>query len=153
MWYSSRPAPWNSSTLTVVWSEANETFDLDEKANEMKHAGFSLKYALQNNTGHDITISTDAVVMKRLAKASTLEDFSTVAKPYRAYFIPARQTAEFSIRLDYGCTEHDLDTGVVRSREPRVCFNEALADSESLVVFDHIQRVQINLPNPALKLK
>jgi hypothetical protein len=27
-WFSSRPAPWNKETVSVVWSEAHETFEV-----------------------------------------------------------------------------------------------------------------------------
>lgn len=149
-WYSSRPVPWNRNALSIVWSEAYETFDLDPKTRQLKHADFWLNFALQNNTARDITIPEDATIMKRLLKGGALAD-ATAAKLHRSCFIPAYQRAEVSIQLAYACTEEDLKTGAVRDRDSRVCFNEALADSDGLVLFDHINRIQVALPKPGLR--
>jgi hypothetical protein len=116
----------------------------------LKHSGFSLDFALQNNTARDIMIREDATIMKHLLRGGTLAD-AMAAKPYRSYFIPAHQRAEVSIQLAYACDEEDLETGAVRDRDSRVCFNEALADSDGLVLFDHINRIQVTLPKPGLR--
>ena len=60
----------------MVWSEAGETFTITGR--DMKHAGFSLVFALHNNTPRDITIPTDATIMKRLKKGKTLTEYSGV---------------------------------------------------------------------------
>lgn len=150
LWYSSRPVPWNKSALSVVWSEAHETFDLNEKIRDFKHAGFSLDFALQNNTKRDITIPADATIMKHLLRGGTLAE-ETAAKPYRSYFVPAHERAMISVQLDYGCSDEDFATGAVHARDPRVCFSEAFADSDGLVLFDHNNRIEVTLPKPGLR--
>jgi hypothetical protein len=150
IWFINRPQAWNSSALTVVWSDATETFDLDSTGKDFKHHGFTLYYSLQNNTGNDATIPADAMVMKRLSRGHTLTDFSGVLKLRKAYFVPARQRAQIEVDVEYGCGEEDM-AGHETQRDARICFKDALGDAEGLVVFDKTQKIQINLPKPDLK--
>jgi hypothetical protein len=106
---------WDDKALIVVWSEAGESFHVAGR--DMKHAEFSLVFALQNNTARDITIPTDAAVMKCLKKGKTLTEYSGV-KLGQPFFVPSHQSAQSSIWLDRGCTNDDLATGVVSQTWP-----------------------------------
>ncbi|HXX24448.1 MAG TPA: hypothetical protein VEO19_14980 [Terriglobia bacterium] len=150
--YSSRPVPWNTGALSVVWSKAEETYQVNEKTREFHLAGFSLEFALQNNTPWDIEIPADAAIMKHLLKGGTLAE-EAGARLEHPYFIPASQRAEVSIRLAYGCSDEDLTTGTVSYRDTPVCFNDALGDSDGLVLLDHKNRIEVTLPKPALGSK
>lgn len=143
-----RSSGWDEKALVVEWSEAGETFEIT--GSDMKHAGFSLVFALQNNTGKDITIPTDVTIMKRLTKGKTLTEYPGI-KLGQSFFVPSHQSAQLSLWLDRRCSSEDLATGTTSQRDPRTCFNEEFADSDGLVIFDHQQRIQINLPKPKLK--
>ena len=112
-----RSPAWNDKALVVVWSEAGETVQITGR--DMKHAGFSLVFALQNNTTRDITIPTDAAIMKRLKKGRTLTEYSGV-KLGQSFFVPAHQSAQLSIWLDRGCAMKIWRPGAVShvTREP-----------------------------------
>lgn len=151
-WYQSRPTPWNEAALSVVSSEATEMFTFSPKGkvfSDVKFAGFSLTYVLQNNTARDITLAENVVIMERLAKGRTLEQIG-FAKPQSSYFIPAHQRAEFSMGLDVGCTDYSQDN-VAHERDPKVCFNDNFGPADGFVLFDHTQRLEVFLPKPALK--
>ena len=149
IWYFSRPARWNTNAVSEIWSEAHETLDL--KDDELRHAGFSLDYALQNNTGQDSTIPVNAKIMKRLTNGGVLTDYSNVAKPYAATFLPAYQRAQLSVNLRYGCDTVDLKTGkVLEKGDPERCFARAFADSNGLVLFDYDNHLEIALSKPVL---
>jgi hypothetical protein len=132
----------------VVWSEAHETFQFEGR--DIKHAGFTLDFGLQNNTGKDLTIAADTLIMKRLTKGRTLTEYSG-AKLSNPWFVPAHQRLKVSIWLDRGCTNEDLSTGAITERNPQTCFTEEFSDSDGLVLFDPHQRFQINLPKPSLR--
>jgi hypothetical protein len=149
VWYSSRPARWNTNAVSEIWSEAQETLDL--KDDEFRHAGFSLYYALGNNTGQDITIPVNAKIMKRLTNGGVLTDYSMVAKPYAATFLPAHQRAQLSIKMQYGCDTVDPRTGkILEKGDPELCFARAFSDSNGLVLFDYDNHLEVALSKPVL---
>jgi hypothetical protein len=148
VWFASRPPAWDTAALTVISGRADTNYGL--KDNEFIQEGYSLIFALQNNTNRDITIPASVTMMQHLSDGGVLSDYSENARPYSATFIPAHQRAELSIKLVRGCTEEDAK-GVVHDREPGVCYKEAWSDSDSLVLFDHVNHLQISLPKPLLK--
>jgi hypothetical protein len=91
----SRTAGWDTKSVSVVWSNAHETAKLEN--NEFRHGGFSLQYALQNNTDHDITIPQSVTIMRQLTKGGVLADYSHVAKLHAPTFLPSRQRAQLSV--------------------------------------------------------
>jgi hypothetical protein len=100
-----RTGNWDTKSVSVVRSEAHETFNLEK--DEFKHGGFALYYALQNNTDYDITIPTNVTIMQ-LTKGEVLADYSWVAKMRSATFLPARQRAKLEIDLNWGCGDWDI---------------------------------------------
>jgi hypothetical protein len=151
VWFAARPTPWNTSALSVVWGKAETTYGFSStNSKDFRQAGYSLDFAIQNNTNRDVTLSETATIMRRLTDGGVLEDYSMVAKPYKAAFIPAGQRAELSIKLDVGCTEEDAN-GVVHDRDPGVCYKDTWAEMDALVLFDHDHHLQVNLPKPVLK--
>jgi hypothetical protein len=136
-WRHARSSRWDERSLTVAWSEADEMMSTVRGGG---HAGFVLDYGLQNNTAKDMTVPKDTVIMKRLSRGHTLTKYvqATLDSPS---FIPAHQSAKVSIWLTSECSTEDL----------QVCLNKEFADSDGLVLFDHSQRMQVNLPKPALR--
>jgi hypothetical protein len=151
VWFASRPARWNTSALSVVWGKAETVYDFTStNRKDFRQTGYSLDFAIQNNTNRDVTLSESATIMRRLTEGDVLEDYSMIAKPYKAAFIPAGQRAELSIKLDVGCTEEDAN-GVVHDRDPGVCYKGTWAGANALVLFDHGNHLQLDLPKPVLK--
>jgi hypothetical protein len=149
IWFASRPPGWDRNALSVVWSKAETVYDFGG-VKEFRQTGYSLDFAIQNNTSHDVTLPETASIMRRLIDGGVIQDYSGAAKLYRAAFIPAGQRAEVSIKLDVGCTEEDAG-GVVRDRDPGVCYEDTWAGADALVLFDQGGRLQVDLPKPALR--
>jgi hypothetical protein len=156
--YSSRPVLWDDGALTVSWSEATGPWqsadDLSPLAAPAAKAEaernlwpnpiyFGLDYGLHNNTSRDITIPAEVVIMSRLIRGKTLTDNLHITKTRQSYFIPAKQTAIFSVIVPFGCSD--------RQHPSEICYKEAFGSSENIVVFDRSQRLQITLPIPELK--
>src|SRR5207342_1045733 len=72
--------------------------------NDLRHAGFSLKFALQNETNTDITIPTDAKVMRRI-EGGVLREQSSAS--IEQAFVPAHQRSELSLRIEWSCEQFD----------------------------------------------
>jgi hypothetical protein len=144
----SRAVTWDTKSVSVVWSEAHETGSI--KNGEVRHEGFSLEYALQNNTGRDITIPESATIMNRLTNGGVLVAYSSVAKPYAATFLPAHQRAQLSISIQWGCDVTDLEGKILQKEDPEACFARCFADSDGLVLFDKDNHLEIMLPKPIL---
>jgi hypothetical protein len=139
--------PWDTKSVAVVWSEAHEVFN--EKNGEFRIDGFKLDYALQNNTDHDITIPGSATIMQHLTKGGVLVAYSNVAKLRGATFLPARQRAQLSITLQWGCGVWDLKTNkIVQEEQPEACYARCFAGSDGLVLFDHANHLEVSLQKP-----
>jgi hypothetical protein len=148
-WYLSRPARWNTNAVSEIWSEAHEY--VMQKDGEFRHGGFSLNYALQNNTGQDITIPVNAKIMQRLTNGGVLTAYSHVAKLDAATFLPAHQRAQLSVNMQYGCDTEDVETGkILEKGDPERCLARAFADSDGLVLFDYDNHLEIALSKPFL---
>ena len=150
VWFAARPPTWDTDALSVVWGKANTIYDFGDNGRDFHQAGYSLDFALQNNTNRDVTLPETATIMRRLTDGGVLDDYSTVAKRYKAAFIPARQKAQLSIKLDVGCTSQD-EKGVVHDRDPGVCYRDTWAEMDALVLFDQNNHLQVILPKPVLK--
>src|SRR5437667_9597204 len=96
----SRTAGWDTKSVSVIWSEAQESLKLQN--DEFQHEGFVLDYALQNNTDHDITIPEGVTIMQQLTNGGVLVDYSFVAKLRAATFLPARHPAKLLFALNWG---------------------------------------------------
>jgi hypothetical protein len=144
----SRTAGWDTKAVSVVWSEANEHFN--EENGEFRHTAFLLNYALQNNTDRDITIADSVTIMQRLMKGGGfLVDFSSVAKLDALIFLPARQRAQLTVALRWGCAEWDSSGKTILKEEaPEACYARCFADSDGLVLFDHGNHLEVSLPKP-----
>jgi hypothetical protein len=143
-----RAVTWDMKSVSVVWSEAHNTASINN--GEFRHAGFSLEYALQNNTGRDITIPETASIMNQLANGGVLVAYSDVAKLNAATFLPAHQRAQLSIEIRWGCDVRNLDGKILQEEDPEACFVRCFADSAGLVLFDKDNHLEIMLPKPIL---
>jgi hypothetical protein len=143
----SRTAGWDTKSVSVVWSEAYEYMKLEN--DDFKHDGFSLQYALQNNTDHDITIPESVTIMQQLTKGGVLVAYSKVAKLRAATFLPARQRAQLTVALLWGCGEYDITSNkLLKEEPPEACYARCFAGSDGLVLFDHANHLEISLPKP-----
>jgi hypothetical protein len=146
VWWSSRPAGWDTDAVTVLEGRATEFFTLE--GNDFQHAGFSLAFALQNETNRDITIPTGSKIMRR-AERGVLREQST-AKIDQAAFLPARQRAELSLRIQWSCVQFDAE-GVRTERKASECYSDYFSDVDALVVFDETNHLQLVLPKTPLQ--
>jgi hypothetical protein len=151
VWFAARPPSWNTSAISVVLGKAEPYYDFTSpNGKDFRQTGYLLEFALQNNTNRDVTLPETAIVMGRLTDGGVLVDYSTVAKRTKATWIAARQRAALYIDLEVGCTRTDSD-GVVHDRDLGVCYTETWAALDALVLFDHVNHLQVNLPKPVLK--
>jgi hypothetical protein len=147
MMIRSRTAGWDIKSVSVVSSDVTEA--LKEENGDLIHSEFVLNYALQNNTDHDVTIPEHVTIMQHLTKGGVLVDYSNVAKLRAATFLPARQRAQLSLALHWGCGEWDFKTNKVVKQEPaEACYARCFAGSDGLVLFDHANHLEISLPKP-----
>jgi hypothetical protein len=138
---------WDTKSVSVVWSEAHE-YAKEEKG-ELTHGGFVLDYALQNNTDHDVTIPARVTIMQQLTKGGVLNDYSNVAKLRAATFLPARQRAQLSVDVQWGCGEWDFSTNkLLKAEAPEACYARCFAGSDGFILFDHANHLEISLPKP-----
>lgn len=114
----------------------------------MKASGFSLRFALANNTGRDYTVPPNVKLFKRQASTQTLEEFN--GKLEHAFLIPAHERAQLTIRADYSCRIADLDGGHETERDEPTCFHDAFGDVSGFVALDEDNKVQLNLTKPTL---
>ncbi len=142
----SRTAGWDTKSVSVVWSEAHESMTLEN--DYLKHDGFSLQYALQNNTDHDITIPQGVTIMQQLTKGGVLVEYSNVAKLHASTFLPAHQRAQLSVALQWDCTDFSGKTPISKEEAPEACYARCFADSDGLVLFDHGNHLEVSLPKP-----
>jgi len=149
-WFASRPVPWSASGLSVVSSESVPTYEI--RSGTLRLAGFALRFAIQNASSRDVTIPTTVTVMKRLSDGGVLVEYSSVARPYAAGFLPAGQRTQFEVNLDVGCRQWD-EKGVESERPSDECYKDVLSDTEAFVLFSSTDRLQLVLPKPALRLK
>jgi hypothetical protein len=149
IWYLSRSPQWDTKAVSEIWSKARE--GVVPKEGEFQHVGFVLDYALQNNTGHDITIPVNAKIMNRLKKGGVLTDYLNVPTPHAATFVPAHQRAQLSVTMQWGCDTVDLKTGkTIEKEDLEHCFARAFSDSDGLVLFDYDNHLEIALSKPVL---
>ena len=113
----------------------------------MKMAGFSLRFALANNTGRDYTVPPDVKLFKRQAGTRALEEFN--GRLERAFLIPAHERAQLTIQADYSCEVSDTG-GHESERDEPTCFHDAFGDVSGFVALDEGSRVRLDLPEPAL---
>jgi len=114
----------------------------------MKTSGFSLRFALANNTGRDYTVPPNVKLFKRQAGTQALEEFN--GRLEHAFLIPAHERAQLTIQSDYSCGVSDMDGKHVSERDEPTCFPDAFGDVSGFVALDESNRVRLDLRKPAL---
>ena len=148
-WYTSRPKAWNADVLKGISSTASQYFSFDEsdKVSKFKGDGFDVSFIVENKTGKDFTLQQNTIFYKREVKSQALEEIRlTLGHPYA---IPAHERAEVVARIESSCREGDSDTGIIRERDGKECFKDALGDISEFVAFDYDSRIRLNLPKPS----
>jgi hypothetical protein len=145
--YSVRPRPWDSKSITCTSAQAVPTYELNPETNTMKLDGFSLSFALANNTGRDYTVPQNIKVYRRDPGSKALADFR--GKIEHAVLVPAHDRAELSVQLDYGCSNIDM-SGHETERNAETCFHDAFADAVAFVALDEEKKIWVNLTKPTL---
>ena len=147
-WYSTRPKSWDSKAILCVSANAGAVYEYNTETRAMKVSGFSLRFAVANNTGRDYTVPQNVKLFKRQAATEALEEFS--GKLEHAFSIPAHERAQVTIQTDYSCKVSDLDSGKESERDEPTCFRDALGDVSGFVALDEDNKVRLDLPKPTL---
>jgi len=135
-WYSSRPKSWDAKSITCVSATAVPTYNYTPEARGFKIAGFSLTFALSNNTNHDYTVPENVKLLRTESGSKALADFDD--KVGHAVLIPARERAELTIATEYSCSDFDA-AGHETQRDEKTCFNDAFGDAIGFVALDEQQ--------------
>jgi hypothetical protein len=146
-WFSSRPKSWDLKAISCVSAKAGPYSEYDPQTRKLKTLGFSLEFALANNTSRDYTVSQNLKLYKRLAATGALEEFS--GKLEHGFLIPARDRAQITIDADYKCGILDLATGDETERDEATCYRDAFGDVIGFVALDEGNKIEISLPKPA----
>jgi hypothetical protein len=147
-WYSSRPKSWDTKAISCVSANAGAVYEYNTETRVMKASGFSLRFALANNTGRDYTVPPNIKLFKRQTGTQALEEFN--GKLEHAFLIPAHERAQLTIQADYGCGVSDLDGGHVSERDEPTCFHDAFGEVSGFVALDEDNKVRLNLLKPTL---
>lgn len=147
-WLSNRPKGLDPAAIKAVTSSAVETFTLDEGKRELTPSGFDLSFVLANTTGRDYTLPEDVKLFKRDATTGALSELK--GKPRRAFFIPAKERAEFEIEIECSCADMDMATGITTQRDSQTCYNDAVGTVSGFLALDYSNNIRIDLPKPAL---
>jgi hypothetical protein len=141
------PAAWSQNAIkaTYVGSQLRQ---IDKSL-----AGLSLSYDLQNNTARDYHLADtpDVVIMSKLKGDHSLsqEEFIRLSYPI---FLPANQRVRMAIEISYPFVwpaagdpnlENKLKAFVI----------DRLAKVEAFVLFDELNRFQVELPSAWQQLK
>jgi hypothetical protein len=147
-WYSSRPKSWDAKAISCVSANAGAVYEYNTETRVIKRSGFSLRFALANNTSRDYTVPPNVKLFKRQVGTQALEEFN--GKLEHAFLIPAHERAQLTIQADYSCRVSDLDGGHENDRDEPTCFQDAFGDVSGFVALDEDNKVQLNLPKPTL---
>jgi hypothetical protein len=145
-WYSSRPKPWDASTIKGVSSTVTQTVTLNEKENKFIGAGFEMTFILENTSGRDYTVPQNLRLFERANKSGALQELN--AKLDHPFVVPAKEKADFRAGVEYRCSTLDMDTGKETERDHAICFNEEFGDVAEFVGFDDETHTRLNLPKP-----
>ena len=147
--YQSRPKPpkpWNPTAITAAY---------DHIDTDGENKNFVFYYTLENNTNFDYKISnlTDVVTMAKLKKPNSLSGSpdGKFLKPDYPILIPAKQRLRFSLQLGFPYDKNMKEGTRKEEREQYRKELEAYANKEfsnldGFVLFDEVNRYQINLP-------
>ena len=149
MWYQSRPKlpkPWNPNAIIATY----DYIDVEGQDNN-----FVFYYTLENKTDIDYKISetSDVVIMGKLEKQKSLTGDSKdeYLKPDHPILIPAKQRIRFGIHLKYPF-EKKMKKGSTKEERKKYpeelekYISEELSNLDGFVLFDEINRYQIDFP-------
>lgn len=145
-WYSSRPQPWDASTVRGISTTVSQTFDLDEQHKQFTASGFMLVFVLENTSRRDYTVPQNLRLFERSSKTGALEEVK--GKFDHSFVIPAKDKTEVNASIEYGCSDEDLETGKTTERDGPTCFKDAFGDVTGFVGFDDSTHTRLNLPKP-----
>ena len=144
-WYLNRPKAWNSKAISCVSSRARPFF-ITQEGQVSKVGGFTLKFALANNTGKDYHLfPSNLRLFARQAATGALEEFNGTMDA--SLLIPDGERAQLVIYVHYICTESSKES----QRDEATCFQDAFGDVSGFVALDNDVRFRIDLPKPTLE--
>jgi hypothetical protein len=120
----------------AAYEELSRRVSLPPEYKLARETRLQLTFNLQNNTNRDLAIPKGVTIMKRDAQTNALEatpELTWDGEP----FIPAKQKVQILMSLVLYCT------GSADS-----CLAEKYKRGERFVIFDHANRLQIEVPIP-----
>jgi len=152
-WSWSRPKPQKPWDTTAIVADGTPTFDVAEDGKKVV-----LTYSLENNTAFDYraTSSDELHLLRRFARDNALSqpvkaETASIGFPI---FIPARQKAEVSVTINFVETpkQKPSETPEQYHETLRAYVLDQMSGDAEVVLFDEMNRYQVNLPKPAAQL-
>jgi len=134
------PGSWNQNAIKATYVEGQ----LRQIDNSL--AGLFLSYDLENNTGRDYRLDNAAgiVIMGRLKSGHSLSQEELVRLSYPA-FLPANQRVRIAIEISHPFVWPAPEDRALES-ELKYFVKQRLAKVEGFVLFDEVDRCQVELP-------
>ena len=136
----STPGSWNQNAIkaTYVGSQLRQ---MDKTL-----AGLFLSYDLENNTGRDYRLADAAgiVIMSRLKSGHSLSQEELIRLSYPA-FLPANQRVRIAIEISHPFVWPAPEDRALEN-ELKDFVKQRLAKVEGFVLFDEVNRCQVELP-------
>jgi len=149
-----KPKPWNTNAIVASFDyPARQAGEKDEQGKSEDH--LVLHYTLQNNTELDYRMpAKDQLVlnMKLQRENSLSADGERLRVTEESVFLPPKQRISFSVLLnypikgDFGPEVTSEDPGKRRKAIAKY-IAEQLTNLDGFVVFDTVNRYQIDFPN------
>ena len=145
-WYLSRPKPWDTTALVADGPPGINLADDGKK--------IRFKYSLENKTDSDYRISsgTEIKIVVKYNDNSLSQPMPTeVASVEFPVFVPTKQAAVVALDISFAAIppRKESETDEQYNEVLRAYYIDRMKDDRGFVLFDDLDRYEINLPKPA----
>jgi len=153
LWYQGRPKPWNTRAIIATFDDV----EIESSESEGPHGADTIVvyYTLENTTEIDYRMPLEQLhvngLLKQEKSLTGTRDITMLDKGQ--VFIAPKQRTRFAVRLNYPVKESfgpEPKTSEEWQRRSKLVADYIKREFPNLggfVVFDNINRYQINLPN------
>jgi hypothetical protein len=142
-WYSNRPKPekpWNQSAIKATSTNVFFRVEADRLL-------YDFRYSLENETGRDYKLPSDAKLMARLAQDMSYRDVPGMTWEQNLY-IPSGQKVNISITLPVMYSDYNFSRQNADDEKQLMAFSDRrLAEINGFALFDPSNRYRIDFPN------
>ena len=143
LWYSTRPKPekpWNQYAIKATSTNVFFRVEADKLL-------YDFRYSLENKTGRDYKIPSDAKLMVRLAQDMSYRDVPEMTWEQNLY-IPSGQNVNISIKLPVMYSDYNFSRQKAGDEKQLMAFSDRrLAEINGFALFDPGNRYRIDFPN------